>query len=133
MNKLPRTVRLSDTDAAGVVYFANVLVMCHEAYEQSLVNAGINFQELVNSSTTVLPIVHSSVDFFFPMFCGDRLLVQLTPKQLKESEFEVAYQIFATEAEKLLAEALTRHVCINPSNRRRTPLPENIREWLHGE
>ena len=27
------TVRFQDTDAAGVVYFANVLRICHEAYE----------------------------------------------------------------------------------------------------
>ncbi|MGB3695490.1 MAG: thioesterase family protein [Spirulinaceae cyanobacterium] len=132
MKKIPRTVRLSDTDAAGVVYFANALVMCHEAYEESLLNAGINFQELVKSSTTVLPIVHSSVDFFLPMFCGDRLLIQLTPQLLKESEFEVAYQIFPTEAEKPAVKAITRHVCINPSSRRRTPLPEKIQQWLYG-
>ncbi|MFS8118916.1 MAG: acyl-CoA thioesterase, partial [Microcoleus sp.] len=39
-----RTVRFQDTDAAGVVYFANVLAMCHEAYEASLAASGINLK-----------------------------------------------------------------------------------------
>jgi hypothetical protein len=34
-----RTVRLADTDAAGVVYFARTLSICHEAYEAALAAA----------------------------------------------------------------------------------------------
>jgi len=30
-----RTVHFADTDAAGVVFFANFLAICHEAYEES--------------------------------------------------------------------------------------------------
>ena len=39
-----RIVHLQDTDAAGVVYFVNVLAMCHEAYEASLVAFDINLK-----------------------------------------------------------------------------------------
>ena len=31
-----RSVRFADTDAAGVVFFANYLALCHEAYEEAL-------------------------------------------------------------------------------------------------
>ena len=34
-----RTIRLGDTDAAGIMFFANYLVLCHEAYEASLAAA----------------------------------------------------------------------------------------------
>lgn len=125
------TVRLSDTDAAGVVYFANVLTMCHEAYEESLATSGINLKAFVSNSETAIPIVHSSVDFFRPMFCGDKVLIELTPQQLSENEFEIAYQIVATSSpEKRLARAITQHVCINPISRTRTQLPEKIIHWL---
>ena len=40
-----RSIRFHETDAAGVVYFANVLVLCHEAYEASLAAAGIDLGE----------------------------------------------------------------------------------------
>ncbi|MBD2021122.1 1,4-dihydroxy-2-naphthoyl-CoA hydrolase, partial [Leptolyngbya sp. FACHB-36] len=39
-----RTVRFSDTDAAGVVYFASALSICHEAYEASLAAVGVDLR-----------------------------------------------------------------------------------------
>ena len=125
-----RTVRFQDTDAAGVVYFANVLSMCHEAYEESLATAGINLKLFFTNSSIIIPIVHSSVDFFSPMFCGDKLLIQGTPQQLNESKFEIAYQVIAVSSEQPLAKAITRHVCIESSTRTRTQLPETILQWL---
>ncbi|MGK7875478.1 MAG: acyl-CoA thioesterase [Xenococcaceae cyanobacterium] len=126
-----RTVRLPDTDAAGVVYFANVLSMCHEAYEESLVQAGISLKAFFNNSSTAIPIVHAEVDFFRPMFCGDKLLIELIPQQLSENSFQITYQIFAaSSSQKQLAKANTRHVCINPMSRSRVPLPQIIIQWL---
>ena len=37
-----RTIRFHETDAAGVVYFANLLTLCHEAYEAALAEAGLD-------------------------------------------------------------------------------------------
>jgi 1,4-dihydroxy-2-naphthoyl-CoA hydrolase len=126
-----RTVRFQDTDAAGVVYFANVLSICHEAYEASLAASGINLKSFFNNPTAAIPIIHASVDFLRPMFCGDKLLIHLTPQQLGENKFEIAYQIVAaSSSEQQLAKAITRHVCINPITRTRTQLPEAITHWL---
>ena len=126
-----RTVRFQDTDAAGVVYFANVLSICHEAYEASLAASGINLKSFFNNPTAAIPIIHASVDFLRPMFCGDKLLIHLTPQQLGENKFEIAYQIVeASSSEQQLAKAITKHVCINPITRTRTQLPEAITQWL---
>ena len=126
-----RTVRFQDTDAAGVVYFANVLSICHEAYEASLAASGINLKSFFNNPTAAIPIIHASVDFLRPMFCGDKLLIHLTPQQVGENKFEIAYQIVeASSSEQQLAKAITRHVCINPITRTRTQLPEAITHWL---
>jgi 1,4-dihydroxy-2-naphthoyl-CoA hydrolase len=126
-----RTVRFQDTDAAGVVYFANVLSICHEAYEASLAASGINLKSFFNNPTAAIPIIHASVDFLRPMFCGDNLLIHLTPQQLGENKFEIAYQIVeASSSEQQLAKAITKHVCINPITRTRTQLPEAITQWL---
>jgi 1,4-dihydroxy-2-naphthoyl-CoA hydrolase len=126
-----RTVRFQDTDAAGVVYFANILSMCHEAYEASLVASGINLKSFFNNPEAAIPIVHASADFLRPMFCGDKLLIHLTPQQLDENKFEVEYQIIAASStQQQLAKAITKHVCINPISRTRTQLPEAIIQWL---
>lgn len=127
-----RTIRFQDTDAAGVVYFANVLAICHEAYEASLAAAGIDLKSFFGDRELAIPIVHASVDFFRPMFCGDLLTVSLVPTALNDNTFEIAYEITAapTPESGQLARAITRHVCINPARRSRESLPESMLQWL---
>lgn len=126
-----RTIHFQDTDAAGVVYFANILAICHEAYEASLVQKGIELRSFFGDPNCAIPIVHASVDFFRPMFCGDIVMVHLSPVELSNSEFEIAYEIVSTAGEnQKLARSLTRHVCIEPTCRCRQPLPEPIQKWL---
>lgn len=149
-----RTIRFQDTDAAGVVYFANVLAMCHEAYEESLAASGINLQSFFQNPAVAIPIVHASVDFFRPMFCGDQQTIHLTPEPLTNHEFEIIYQVFKvpsppsqmaktsendvsgnlTTIEKaplqLVGKAITRHVCIDSANRTRKEMPAEMIQWL---
>ncbi len=126
-----RTIRFQDTDAAGVVYFTNVLAICHEAYEASLSASGIRLRPFFNNSEFALPIVHASVDFFRPAFCGDRQIIHVTPKLLSPESFEIAYKTLAeTELDRPCSHAITRHVCIHPMNRTRQPLPEEVKIWL---
>lgn len=125
-----RTVHFQDTDAAGVVYFANVLSICHEAYEASLEAVGIELKPFFSNPAVAIPIIHSSIDFLRPMFCGDKLLIHLMPQPLSENKFEIAYQVRESSSEQQLAKAITRHVCIDPVTRTKTPLPEAILQWL---
>ncbi|MBW4577068.1 MAG: acyl-CoA thioesterase [Aphanothece sp. CMT-3BRIN-NPC111] len=126
-----RTIRFQDTDAAGVVYFANVLAICHEAYEESLAASGINLKSFFSNPPIAIPIVHASVDFRRPMFCGDKIVIQLLPKYLSDNTFETHYKIVIQDAEELLANALTKHVCIDTSSRKRKEMPAEIISWLH--
>jgi len=124
-----RSVYFRDTDAAGVVYFAQVLVICHEAYEASLAAFGVNLRTFFQNSELAIPITHASVDFLRPIYCGDRLLVYLTPQLSSETEFQVKYALFVDQQDKPVSQALTRHVCIHPTQRRRKPLSEEMQRW----
>ncbi len=135
----PRTVYLADTDAAGVVYFACAMNMCHEAYEESLAAANISLKQLIAESAVrqhpqsgiAIPIVHAEMDFFRSMFCGDKLLINLVSQQLSDNEFTVNYDIvLASSSEQKLAQGYTKHVCINPATRTRVKLPQTIINWL---
>ena len=128
-----RTVYLNDTDAAGVVYFASAMQMCHEAYEESLIVTGINLQEIIKQGKIALPLTHAEIDFFHPLFLGDRLNIQLTTQQLKASKFAIAYSIYSiSNPQKIAIKAKTQHVCINPQSRTRIPLPEKFLQWVEG-
>ncbi len=123
-----RTIRFQDTDAAGVVYFANVLAMCHEAYEESLAASGINLKSFFTNQSVAIPIVHASVDFLRPMFCGDLVFIHLTAEQIGSERFEINYTILALKQQ--VAKAITKHICINPANRTRQQLPNEMMQWL---
>jgi 1,4-dihydroxy-2-naphthoyl-CoA hydrolase len=128
-----RTVRFQDTDAAGVVYFTNTLAMCHEAYEASLMAAGIEVQQFFKTGgSTAVPIVHAEADYLRPAFCGDHHEIQLTPTFQSEHAFEIQYVIYEVgHPEQPISKALTRHVCIDPSSRQRQPLPPEMLDWLN--
>ncbi len=127
----PRTIRFHETDAAGVVYFANVLTLCHEAYEASLAEAGVDIQSFFSQGEMAVPVVHASVDFQKPMFCGDAIAIHLLPQQTDDSTFEVTYHIHAKNSDGPMAKALTRHVCIQTHPRRRLSLTPVLMHWLN--
>jgi 1,4-dihydroxy-2-naphthoyl-CoA hydrolase len=117
------TVQFRDTDAAGVVYFANIFSICHIAYEASLIASGIDLKTFTNNSEFAVPINHASADFYKPLYCGDRIIIELTPRSIDSSRFEINYQLGS-------ATAITKHVVIDPSTRERKELPEILANWL---
>ncbi len=125
-----RTINFRDTDAAGVVYFANGLSFCHEAYEASLAASGFNLQSFFKAETIAVPITHASIDFFKPMFCGDRITIALTTELLSSTEFQINYQLFFIEGDKAIAKAITKHTCIDVATRKRCNLSPELLEWL---
>ena len=121
-------IRFRDTDAAGVVYFANVLNICHEAYEASLGASGINLQQFFTKPVVAFPIIHANVDFFRPMFCGDKLFIKLIPQKLDTNKFEINYEVFSDNI--VVCKVVTKHVCIDATSKIKVDLPKDIIYWL---
>ena len=117
------TIQFRDTDAAGVVYFANILSICHVAYEASLIESGVDLKLFVNNPEFAIPITHASADFLKPLYCGDQITIELTPRSIDSCRFEITYQLGS-------ATAITKHVIINPSTRKRQELPGILTNWL---
>jgi 1,4-dihydroxy-2-naphthoyl-CoA hydrolase len=128
-----RTIHFRDTDAAGVVYFANGLSICHEAYEASLAASGIELQSFFRGGAIAVPITHASIDFFKPMFCGDRIEVSLVKTLLSPDSFQIEYQLFfdiESVEKNAIARALTKHVCIDFITRKRCNLSQDLMKWI---
>ena len=127
-----RTVRLADTDAAGVVFFARTLALCHEAYEESLAAAGLDLNDFLGRADLVVPISRSEADYQRPLRVGDKLRISVTPSPLSENAFAVRYEIVKLgAAEKLAARVRTEHVCTSIAKRARAPLPPALAAWVH--
>lgn len=122
-----RRIYLSNTDAAGVLYFAEGMSICHEAYEEWLQTGGISLQTILREQKIALPIVHCQIDFLRPIFCSDLVEIQLKFTQVTEHKYAIAYQVFSLSSPpRLLVKALTHHVCINSSTRSKIALPSEI-------
>ena len=126
-----RTVRLADTDAAGVVFFARTLAICHEAYEAALAAAGVDLHELLGAKEIVVPISRSEADYKRPLRCGDRITVSVSPAALSENSFAVRFEIVRLgPPDKVAAAVRTEHVCTAPARRERAPLPPKLAAWV---
>ena len=123
------TIQFRDTDAAGVVYFANIISICHVGYEASLIDSSIDLKLFVSNPDLAIPITHVSADFFKPLYCGDRVIIELTPQSIDNYRFEVKYQILTGDSQTA-ATAITRHIAIDPTLRKRKELPVFLINWV---
>ena len=126
-----RTIHFPDTDAAGVVFFANYLAICHEAYEEALGAAGLELKTFFADTGTVVPITKSEAEYLRPLACGDKIRITVRPESLTEDTYAVRYEITRLgPVEKLAARVRTEHVCIATQSREHRPLPPQLAAWV---
>ena len=114
--EISRSVRFSDTDAAGVVHFQQLLGWCHQAWEESLERFGLEAGSVFpggrdNQPGIALPIIHCHADFRAPLKIGDHLLIRLEPRKLDIGCFEVISRLQLQDRE--VASSCLRHAAIN--------------------
>ena len=112
------------------MYFAQGLVLCHSTYEASLQAVGIDLGIFFGGGEVACPIVHTTMDYHRPLRCGDQVTVHLTPARLDQTSFEVSYRLCGLDPTQVMAEAITRHVCIHTQQCRRLVLPPELENWL---
>lgn len=127
MHKFKTRVNIHDTDAAGIVYFANVLRIAHTAYEDYLTTTKYSFGQMVADGKYMLPIVHAEADYKRPMKCGDVLLIRVSNGRVGEHSFVLNYRLEDEEGE-VYATVQTVHVCVDQKTFKKTPLPGHFKE-----
>ena len=126
-----RTVHFPDTDAAGVVFFARYLSICHEAYEEALAAAGVPLGMFFADHGVIVPVSRSEASYLRPLACGDKLRIELTPRALTEHSYAIDYVLWKLgTVDKRAAMLRTEHVCISSQTRERLPLPAPVAEWV---
>jgi len=121
----PRRVRVQDTDTTGVLYFANLLQITLEAFEEFLLSKEFFIQEMVSKYQVLLPIVHTEGDFFSPIRVGDMLHVHLSLKEVGKSSFSYSADIF--QGENKAGAASIVHVAYCSQKSTSIPIPEKLK------
>jgi len=122
-------VRFQHTDPAGIVFFANILTYCHEAYEELLRSAGMPLEKIILSREQVLPIGHAEATFKRPFRAGVLVTIRVHVGRIGDRSFRLDYDLF-DEQGLHLATAATVHVAVDPARNQSMGLAKELRELL---
>lgn len=123
------TVKLHDTDAAGILFFANQFKIVHDIYERLLVQIGFGLRDRFTRRDFFLPIVHAEADFHAALTVGDTVEVAVTSIDIGTTSFTLHYRL--TDLDGLsVGSARTVHVTTDPATGKKIDLPPIFREKL---
>lgn len=123
------TVKMYDTDAAGILFFGNQFKWIHEAYEEFLESINFSFSNILKTDFFV-PIVHAEADYKSPLSVGDRITIQVKIEKIGQTSFTVAYNVLDTNNHITVGTAKTVHVTVDKKTRKKIPLPADFRAAL---
>lgn len=124
-----RTVRFSDCDPAGIVFFPQYLVMLNGVVEQWFDHAlFLPYAELIGLRRLGLPTVRLEVDFTAISRHGDRLRWELALAHMGRSSFTLLHDVMGTDGVRLRARQVL--VCTSLDTHRAQALPDDVRSAL---
>ena len=123
------TVQLHDTDAYGIIFFANQLKFCHNAFQDLLERVGLPMAPTRPASGPMLVIVHIESDYLAPVRLGDRLAIAVAIAAFGTTSLTVRYQL-ANQHGREVGRVTSVHVAIDVASNAKSPLPPALRAAL---
>lgn len=124
---LPMRVHWEDTDASGIVYYANYLRFIERGRSDLLRLAGLRQQEMWDRDGVALTVRSVFVDYLRPARLDDDIEVRSRLLDIKGASMTAAQSVRRADAELIRAEV--RIACIDRAGRARR-LPAAVREAL---
>ncbi len=122
-------VKLHDTDAAGIVFFANYFKIAHSAYEAFMKSIGCGLDHILGDSEYIILIAHAEADYSRPLTLGETVNIGMKIERIGESSFILRYE-FDDRAGNHVAQVKTVHVAIAKKGSDKIPIPEKVRIGL---
>ncbi len=129
MHTYQTKIKLHETDAAGVIFFANQFKIIHDAYESLLETIGFGFAELIRDKDFFLPIVHAESDYKAPLFVGDVIEVQVKVGRVGQTSFTLNYALLNAKRETV-GTGRTVHVAVDKKTRQKIPIRQDMRRKI---
>lgn len=122
-------VYYEDTDAAGVVFYANYLKYMERARTEWLRSAGYDHEQLVNDYDLLFAVKDLSINYIKPGKLDD--LLTINSELLKKRGASLVFkQTILNEEHETLVKAEIRVACINASTFKAAPMPEKLLKEL---
>jgi len=127
VHRWPICVYYEDTDAAGIVYYANYLKFMERARTEFLRTLGFSQRALAERLGLRFAVVAAELRFRHPARLDDRLIVATKILRCRRASVDFAQRILREEDEALLVEGVVRVAAINAAGRA-APLPFEVRK-----
>lgn len=112
---MPLRVYYEDTDAAGIVYYANYLKFAERGRTEMLGKAGIHLRDLKESDQVDFAIRHAEIDYMKPACLNDFLTVRTWVTGVKGASL-LMEQSICREADELVR-VKVRVACMHESGK----------------
>lgn len=122
--RLPLRVYYEDTDAGGVVYYANYLAFMERARTEWLRSIGYENQQLIDELGLVFAVRRACVDYLGPARLDDLLEVVAMISAVKRASLVFEQQIL--RGETLLCRGEITLVCVDRESFRPKAIPDSI-------
>ena len=104
-------VYYEDTDAGGVVYYANYLKFLERARTEALVTLGFNNKKIKKEFGSLIVVKSCNIEYKIPAHLEDELSIRSFIKSITKTSFFMNQ--FITRGKDSLAEAKTHLVFVN--------------------
>ena len=121
-----RIVKMADTDASGVIYFASVQSIALEAFEEFLSRYGFQLDEEILRGDHLFPIVHSEADYLSSVTVGNELNVEMFVDKIGNSSFTLRYEIFSLKTDMVAATVTMTHVVMSKKTKKSMSVPKPL-------
>ena len=132
MSSLIVRVYYEDTDAGGVVYYANYLKYIERARTEHLRELGFELATIANESGLVFVVKSVKADYLLPAFLDDTIEVQTSIELVRHASLIFAQKITNIEKNTVLFNAEVKVVSVLKNNLKPCAFPQEIMEKLNG-
>ena len=132
MSSLTVRVYYEDTDAGGVVYYANYLKYSERGRTEHLRELGFELATIANETGIVFVVKSVKADYLLPAFLDDTIEVQTSIELVKHASLIFAQKITNKEKNTVLFNAEVKVVSVLKNNLKPCAFPQEILEKLNG-
>ena len=132
MSSLTLRVYYEDTDAGGVVYYANYLKYIERGRTEHLRELGFELAIIANESGLVFVVKSVKADYLLPAFLDDTIEVQTSIELVKHASLIFTQKITNIEKNTVLFNAEVKVVSVLKNNLKPCAFPQEILEKLNG-
>lgn len=124
----PIRVYYEDTDAGGVVFYANYLKFFERARTEWLRHLGVNQSALVDSEKTIFVVVGTQVQYKSPAKLDDALLIK--SRLTKVGNASVNFEQICERDGQVLVQSSIQVCSVNTETFKAAPIPASVRSLL---